>query len=154
MNYPEKSLLTIFILLLAVPLATSHGVHLQEVDEKNLQKVKEEFNSYGEVPEFLEGLAGNQTVELHINHDGTQETVGVKTSGSKISKVSESPYNSTTLEVWTNTTQIDHLLNSDDPVSKLNSYMKEDKIRYKAERPVDKLKFFTAEKLLGLSELL
>lgn len=149
----KKTALTLAFIFLTAG-ATAHSFDLSNLESDNLDHYQEEINMYSdEVPSFLESLVGDQTINVNIDSNGTETSVGVIMNGTTVEDMQMGGYENATFRVNTSETQINNITTSENPVQRLNTKLESGEIEYGTEGAVNSLKTFIAEQLLMMVSL-
>lgn len=141
--------IAIFAATFSDPTYTGNVVRGQNTEYllNNLDEVKDSYNANIEnVPGFFKSLFGNEIIKLNIDMGNEEEVLYIKTRKGRIVHFADHNGNHT-LEVWTDSSTIDHVSTAEDQVRAISAALKEGDIRYEAVNFKTKVK----TKVMGVS---
>lgn len=149
----KKTALALSLLFLTAG-ATAQSFNLSNLESDNLDQYQDEINTYSdEVPNFLESLIGDQTINVNIESNNTESSVGVIMNGTTVEDMQLGGYENATFRVNTSQKQVNNITTSDNPIQNLNNKLENGEIEYGTEGAINSLKTFIAEQLLMMVSL-
>ncbi|MBC5793536.1 MAG: hypothetical protein H8Z69_05920 [Nanohaloarchaea archaeon] len=141
---------TLPVLAIGLMVVSAAGITVGDTSF-DTKELKNKYNSNtDQLPSFMSDLIGDQTINLNYEN----MTFGVEMDGVKINRTSENGFNETTLKVWADSSDVENITNSKEPIKALNNRLKNDEIRYETQGVVNTVKFFVAEQLLKIGSFL
>ena len=123
-----KKLLPAALILLFVASAASLNVSSSE-----LQTLKENYNNQSsEIPSFVGNIVGGERINLNLETNKTNETIGVSFEGVNISNVSKEGLENPTMKVWTDDETVSTILTSSDKYGTLEEKLNKNEIKYES----------------------
>lgn len=137
----NKKFLLIAALTLITASATAQTNLSETLESFDNRKIQQEINNRSdEVPGIVESVFGNQKANIHIEGE-LNRSYRLKTSGARVENFSQGSWENPTLEVWTNTSTVEEIINSETPSQKLKQKLENDEIRYREKGLLNKLRF-------------
>lgn len=145
-----KKLAFLMVLLFAVGSATAVKVP----DSQGLQDIKKEYNRQSdEVPGFVGNIVGGERVNIRLETDSGNKTVGVSFEGVEISEIKRDGFENPTLRVWSDEKTVSTIMDSDNKYETLQKKLNENEIHYKATTVGSGIKVVIFDTLRGIADL-
>ena len=139
-----KQILLLLVLLLVSTVTAQSNV------EDTISFLNEELQGQ-ELPEFAQGLFGDEKIVLHIGMETSVDVeIGIITSDGKFEGIGEGLVESPTLRVYTTEVVLRDILESSDPFSAFQTALDTEDITYEAVGLVNSIKFGIISFFLGL----
>lgn len=139
-----KKLVLITALLLTVSLGSAYNI--SSSDASQMEDYKSMINDRTEdAPPLFSSIIGNQTVNIIIESEGSNTTVGAKIEGLVLSHIKNSAYENATIEVVTNQQTVEKIGKSDNPLDTAIEEFNEGDITYSAKGFWNKMKLALIE---------
>ncbi|MEF8880688.1 MAG: hypothetical protein V5A72_02575 [Candidatus Nanohaloarchaea archaeon] len=126
----KKTLLTFALILLVAPALSQNSI--ESVNQNELDQFKEAYNNQtSEVPDFVGSIVGGERINLKLDVNGTNQTLGAAFDGIEITNISKDGINEPTMEVWTDQGDIQDIVESQNRYQALEQKLDNEEIDYK-----------------------
>lgn len=142
-----KKLVLALTILLTVGTVSAYNINSASSNQlDNYESMINERTS--SMPPFFSSLIGNQTINVVINNDESNTSVGAKLKGLTLTEIQNSAFENATIEIITNQKTFNNISESDKPVDAAIREYNQGDITYRAQGFWNKLKLAIIEPFL------
>jgi hypothetical protein len=143
----KKLVISTALILLVAPAVS------QSLNSAELQQFKETYNNQSsEVPDFVGTIVGGERINMKLERNGTNETLGVAFDGVEISDINASGVDEPTMKIWTDQDTVSTVLNSSSKYDILQEKLEENEIQYETTTLGASIKVTVLETLQDLAD--
>jgi hypothetical protein len=143
----KKLVITAALIILVAPAVS------QSLNSTELNQFKETYNNQSsEVPDFVGTIVGGERINMKLERNGTNETVGVAFEGVEISDINASGVEDPTMNIWTDQETVSTVLNSSSKYDTLQEKLEENEIEYETTNLGTSIKVTVLETLQDLAD--
>lgn len=126
----KKTILTLAALLF-LSVTAAQVTAIQSANQSELKEFKEVYNNQtDQVPSFVGKIIGGERVNMKLEVNGSNETLGVAFKELKIENITKSGVDNPTMEVWTDQETVSSVIESESKYEAIRQELDEKDIEY------------------------
>lgn len=150
----KKTILTLAALFF-VSVTAAQVTAIQSAGQSELEEFKEVYNNQtDQVPGFVGKIVGGERVNMKLEVNGSNETLGVAFNELKIENISKSGVEDPTMEVWTDQETISSVIESESKYEAIRQELDENDIEYRTTTVKAGVKVKIMETLNNLASMI